>query len=143
MRVTAVLHDVNWLTAERHYPGELRLPQIRCLIRTRRRTELKDRCRAETRYYISSRSLTAAQAGTAVRGHWAIENQLHWVLDTVFKEDQSRLRKSHGAQNMAIVRHFAINLARAVPDKRTIKLRRKYAGWSLEYLASILGYLSR
>ena len=130
-RVTAVLHDVNWLTAERHYPGELRLPQIRCLIRTRRRTELKDRCRAETRCYISSRCLTAAQAGTAVRGHWAIENQLHWVLDTVFKEDQSRLRKGHGAQNMVIVRHFVINLARAVKDKRTIKLRRKYAGWNL------------
>lgn len=142
-RMTTVLHDVDWLKAERHYPGELRLPLIKCLIRIRRRTELKDRCRVETRYYISSRSLTAAEAGNAVRGHWSIENQLHWVLDTVFKEDQSRLRKGHGAQNMAIVRHFAINLARAAADKRTIKLRRKYAGWNLDYLAKILGALSR
>ena len=142
-RVTAVLHDVDWLKSERRYPGELRLPKIKCLIRIRRRTELKDRCRTETRYYISSRSLTAAQAGAAVRGHWSIENQLHWVLDTVFNEDQSRLRKGHGARNMAVVRHFAINLARAVKDKRTIKLRRKYAGWSFEYLASILGVPAR
>ena len=138
-----VLREVEWLTAERHYPGELRLPRIKCLIRIRRHTELKDRCRAETCYYISSRYLTAAEAGFAVRGHWAIENQLHWILDTVFKEDQSRLRKGHGAHNMAIVRHFAINLARAVTDKKTIKLRRKYAGWSLAYLASILGDLPR
>ena len=142
-RVVTVLHEVDWLTACRHYPGELRLPQIKCLIRIRRRTEMKDRCRTETRYYIASRRLTAAEAGTAVRGHWAIENRLHWVLDTVFKEDQSRLRKGHGAQNMAIVRHFAINLARAAKDKRTIKLRRKYAGWNLQYLASILGALTR
>ena len=142
-RAVTVLREVDWLNAERHYPGELRLPQIKCLIRIRRRTELKDRCRAETRYYIASRPLTAAEAGFAVRGHWAIENQLHWILDTVFKEDQSRLRKGHGAQNMAIVRHFAINLARAIKDKRSIKLRRKYAGWSLQYLASILGALSR
>jgi predicted transposase YbfD/YdcC len=142
-RGVTVLSAVDWLTAERHYPGELRLPGIQCLVRLRRRTELKDRCRAETRYYIASKPLTAAEAGNAVRGHWAIENRLHWVLDTVFKEDQSRLRKGHGAQNMAIVRHFAINLARAIADKRSIKLRRKYAGWSLDYLASILGALSR
>ncbi len=60
-----------------------------------------------------------------MRGHWLIENSLHWTLDVVFKDDQSRLRKGHGAVNMAIVRHFAINLVRAVSDKRSIKLRRQ------------------
>ena len=64
----------------------------------------------------------------AVRGHWGIENRLHWVLDVVFAEDQSRLRKGHGAKNMAVVRHFAINLVRAAKDKKSIKLRRKIAG---------------
>ena len=93
-RAVTVLHDVDWLKAERHYPGEPRLPRIECLIRIRRRTEMKDRCRAETRYHIASKSLAAAEAGFAVRGHWAIENQLHWILDTVFKEDQSRLGKA-------------------------------------------------
>jgi hypothetical protein len=65
------------------------------------------------------------------------------VLDVTFGDDQSRLRKGHGAKNMAVVRHFAINLARAVKDKKSVKLRRKCAGWDLDYLATILGHLPR
>ncbi|MEA2905113.1 MAG: hypothetical protein QOI12_2500, partial [Alphaproteobacteria bacterium] len=78
-----------------------------------------------------------------VRSHWAIENSLHWVLDVTFGDDQSRLRTGHGALNMAVVRHFAINLVRAVGDKRSIKLRRKRAGWDPQYLTTILGHLTR
>ena len=74
-----------------------------------------------------------------MRAHWGVENSLHWVLDVDFHDHQSRLRKGHGAQNMALVRHFAINLARSVKDKRSIKLRRKLVGWDTTYLASILG----
>jgi predicted transposase YbfD/YdcC len=106
-------------------------------------SELADRSRFETRYYISSAKLTAAQAAEAVRAHWGIENRLHWVLDVVFAEDQSRLRKGHGAKNMAIVRHFAINLIRAATDKKSLKLRRKIAGWDPDYLAQRLGALPR
>ena len=62
-----------------------------------------------------------------MRSHWAIENNLHWMLDITFKEDQSRLRVGHGAKNMAVVRHFALNLVRQVEDKRSIKRRRKRA----------------
>lgn len=142
-RCVSVTREVAWLSGEKHYPGELRLPAIACLIKVRRRTEMKDRCRTETMFYISSASLAAKRACEAVRDHWRIENGLHWVLDVVFKDDQSRLRKGHGAHNMAIVRRFAINLVRAIEDKRSIKLRRKYAGWNTEYLASILGELSR
>ena len=87
--------------------------------------------------------LSAERAAHAVRGHWQVENALHWTLDVVFKDDQSRLRKGHGANNMAIVRHFAINLVRAMNDKRAIKRRRKVAGWNTGYLASILGHLTR
>ena len=78
-----------------------------------------------------------------MRGHWGIENQLHWMLDVVFAEDQSRLRKGHGAKNMAVVRHFAINLIRAATDKNSIKLRRQIAGWDPDYLAKCLGALPR
>src|SRR5438105_1197411 len=65
------------------------------------------------RSYITSRPLSATDLAAAVRSHWAIENNLHWTLDVTFNEDFSRLRKGHGATNMAVVRHFAINLVRA------------------------------
>jgi predicted transposase YbfD/YdcC len=141
-RFVTVAREVDWLSGDRRFPGELRLPGVAAIIRVKSRTELKDRCRLETRYYITSAALSAERAAQAIRGHWGIENSLHWVLDVVFKEDQSRLRKGHGAKNMAVVRHFAINLVRSVSDRRSIKLRRKRAGWDQDYLAGLLGQLS-
>jgi predicted transposase YbfD/YdcC len=137
-RTVAVAREVDWLGGDRRYPGELRLPGVASIVKVAARTELKDRGRFDTRYYISSAPLTAAAAAAAVRGHWGIENRLHWVLDVVFKDDMARLRTGHGARNMAVVRHFAINLVRAAGDKKSIKLRRKLAGWDQDYLASIL-----
>jgi len=142
-RMVTVSCEAEWLSGDRRFPGELRLPAAKTIIKVRSRTELKDRCRTDTRYYISSAELTAEVAAQAVRGHWGIENRLHWVLDVVFGEDQARLRTGHGAKNMAVVRHFAINLVRAVIDKKSIKLRRKAAGWDVRYLASILGLPGR
>ena len=142
-RTVTVAREVDWLAGDRRFPGEVRLPEVATIVRVASRAELKDRCRFETRYYVSSAALSAARAAEAVRGHWAIENSLHWVLDVTFGDDQSRLRKGHGAKNMAVVRHFAINLVRSTKDKRSVKLRRKCAGWDLEYLAKILGHLPR
>jgi predicted transposase YbfD/YdcC len=142
-RTVTVAREVDWLDGDRRFPGEVRLPDVATIIRVASRAELNDRGRFETRYYVSSAALSAARAAEAVRSHWAIENSLHWVLDVTFGDDQSRLRTGHGAKNMAVVRHFAINLVRAVDDKRSIKLRRKCAGWNLEYLATILGHLPR
>jgi predicted transposase YbfD/YdcC len=142
-RTVTVAHEIDWLNSDRRFPGELRLPDVAAIVRVASRAELKDRGRFETRYYISSAALSATRAAEAVRSHWAIENSLHWVLDVTFGDDQSRLRTGHGAQNMAVVRHFAINLMRAVPDNRSIKLRRKRAAWDPNYLAAILGHLSR
>jgi len=98
----------------------------------------KSELRGDRAYYISSATLDAARAAQAVRGHWGIENRLHWVLNVTFKEDLSRLRKGAGARNMAVVRHFALNLVRAAGDKHSIKLRRKRAAWTTEYLSQIL-----
>jgi predicted transposase YbfD/YdcC len=138
-RDVTVAREVDWLSGDKHFPGELRLPGVASIIKVAARTELKDRGRFDTRYYISSAALAAKDAAHAVRGHWGIENRLHWVLDVVFNEDMARLRTGHGATNMAIARHFAINLVRAAKDKKSIKLRRKLAGWADDYLASILG----
>ena len=93
----------------------------------------------ERRSYISSHTLSAAAFAVAARGHWAIENTLHWVLDVTFREDLSRRRIGHGAKNMAVVRHFALNLVRQVADNRSIKRRRKRAAWDSQYLLEILG----
>jgi predicted transposase YbfD/YdcC len=142
-RTVTVAREVDWLEGDRRFPGEVRLPDVATIIRVASRAELKDRSRFETRYYVSSAALSAARAAEAVRSHWAIENSLHWVLDVTFGDDQSRLRTGHGAKNMAVVRHFAINLLRTVIDKRSIRLRRKCAGWNPEYLATILGHLPR
>jgi predicted transposase YbfD/YdcC len=142
-RTVTVAHEVDWLTGDKHFPGELRLPGVASIIKVAARAELKDRGRFDSRYYISSAALAAKAAANAVRGHWGIENRLHWVLDVVFKDDQSRLRTGHGAKNMAVVRHFAINLVRQTKDKKSLKLGRKLAGWADDYLASILGTQAR
>jgi predicted transposase YbfD/YdcC len=84
------------------------------------------------RLYLSSAALTPQRLAEAVRGHWSIENSLHWVLDVIFKEDQSRLRAGHGARNMAVVRHFAINAVRLGKGKRSIKTTRKLARVNLD-----------
>ena len=97
----------------------------------------------ERRSYISARMLSAPDFAAGVRGHWGIENRLHWTLDVTFNEDQSRLRIGHGAKNMAVVRHFALNLVRQVADKRSIKRRRKCAAFDPEVLMEILGPLRR
>jgi predicted transposase YbfD/YdcC len=137
-RRTAVLRETDWLDGARRFPGELRLPGAVCLVRAETRVESRGTTRTETRYFIASRALSPREAATAVREHWAIENRLHWVLDVTFADDQSRLRKGHGARNMATVRHFALNLVRTAPDRRSIKSRRKIAGWDPDYLEALV-----
>ena len=142
-RTVTVSAETHWLEGQRHFPGEFRLPEAKCIVSVKARTHLKDHCRADTRYYISSRRLSPQDASHAVRSHWAIENSLHWTLDTVFHDGLKRNRKGHGAINMAIVRHCAFNLVRAPGDKRSLKNRRKRAGWDTRYLSAILGTLTR
>lgn len=157
-RDVAVVREVDWLGGDRRFPGELRLPGAAALVRVHSRVQLKDRCRSDVRYFITSADRSAEALADMVRKHWAIENQLHWTLDVVFDEDRSRLRKGHGARNMAVVRHFALNLVRnadeglrpprsglrrktakpPAPRHTPIKRRRKIASWNPDYLAAIL-----
>ena len=141
VRSHTVSHVVDWYAAQRSYPGAPRFPKFTTIAMVESRIERGDKIETERRSYISSRVLSATAFAEAARGHWAIENKLHWNLDVTFGEDQSRLRTGHGATNMAVVRHFALNLLRQVADKRSIKRRRKRAAWDPKYLLEILGPL--
>ena len=93
----------------------------------------------ERRYYISSLPANAERLARAVRGHWEIENQVHWVLDMVFDEDQSRMRERQSTTNFAMLRRLALNILRKDPTPN-LSLRRKRlkAGWDNQYLESLL-----
>lgn len=93
----------------------------------------------ECRYYIGSIENNAEFFAKAVRSHWGIENSCHWVLDVAFREDDSRVRKDHGPEDLAVLRHIALNLIR---EEKTVKLgvknKRLKAGWDNEYMAKVL-----
>jgi len=133
----SVSREIDWMTGDRRFPDEHRFHALKSLVRTTTRTEWRGKVTEETRYFISSAPLTPQRAAEAIRAHWGIES-LHWVLDVIFNEDQSRLRRGHGAQNMALVRRLAFNLLRAGRGKRSIKTARKAAGWDPNFLASLI-----
>ena len=93
----------------------------------------------EQRYYLLNQRLAAATVNDLVRTHWGIENQVHWVLDVVFHEDASRIRNGHAPQNMAVIRHMALNLLRQEPSKGSLKSKRFRAALDDAYLARVLG----
>jgi predicted transposase YbfD/YdcC len=95
----------------------------------------------EHRYYLSSLEANAEEIGTAIRFHWGIENSLHWVLDVQFREDQARNRKNNSAENMAIIRHMALNLLKkgqTSKKKVSIKSKRLLAGWDNQFMLNLL-----
>ncbi|HYE73903.1 MAG TPA: ISAs1 family transposase, partial [Blastocatellia bacterium] len=93
----------------------------------------------ERRYYLSSLAPDAERAAAAVRGHWGIENSLHWVLDVVFHEDNSRVRIGHAPQNLALVRKITHNLLQQEKTlKRGVKTKRFKAALDEAYLLKVL-----
>ena len=92
----------------------------------------------DVRYFIVSRYLSGQRFAQSVRGHWGIENSLHWVLDVTFNEDQSRTRKRRMADNLSWLRRFAISLLKQHPSKNSIKGKSQIAGWSNDFLLQVL-----
>ena len=93
----------------------------------------------ERRYYWSSHVLDAQTFAAMIRGHWGIENELHWCLDVGFREDESRIRTDHGPENLALLRKVAMNLAKSDRTrKKGIQAKRKRAAWDDAYLITLL-----
>jgi len=98
-----------------------------------------DKITRETRYYISSLPNGVQRFAEAVRDHWRIENQLHWVLDIAFREDDNRVRDRNAATNLSILRRFALSLCKQEKTAKVgIKVKRKRAGWNNDYLLTLL-----
>lgn len=131
-------HRVDWLFSDRRYRGELRFPRLAAIGMVETRVERNGIIEQERRYYLCSAAIDLNLFAHAVRAHWGIENRLHWVLDVVFHDDLARLRSGYGPQNMAIIKHFAINMIRAPKDKHSLKVRRKRAALDPDYLDSII-----
>ena len=93
----------------------------------------------EHRYYLLSLAHDVRAFARATRLHWGVENSLHWILDVVFKEDQSRAREGYAAQNLATLRRLALNALKRETSKRSLRLKVKRAGWNNDYLLSVLG----
>ncbi len=96
----------------------------------------------EVSYFLSSLPPTARRIGRAIRGHWSIENGLHWVLDVVFREDARRVYERTTAENVALLNRLALSLLRGDTSKDSMKVKRKRAGWSIPNLAQLLGFPS-
>ncbi|WP_445354469.1 ISAs1 family transposase [Microbulbifer sp. EKSA008] len=129
-------NSIDWLGGEEQWHG------LRSVIAVQAKRTVDGRTSCETRYYISSLEPCSAELNHIIRSHWGVENSLHWILDVVFREDDSRFRSGNAPENMAILRHSALNqLQAAKPSFKkdmNIKRLRKKAGWDNETLDKII-----
>lgn len=116
-------------------------PGLRSVIKLTSTRTIGDQTSTAERYFVSTLTTSAEHVLSVVRAHWEIENKLHWTLDVIFDEDRHSYAKDHGPENMAVLRHLALNLLRLEPSKTPLKRKRKKAALSDEYRASLLKLL--
>ena len=115
-------------------------PQLKMVLALESIRSVTGQCKVETqvRYFLTSASDDPALLAQAIRRHWAIENNLHWVLDVTFGEDESRVREHNAVQNRAVLRKIALNLLGKHTTKISLKAKRKKAAWNNDYMAQLL-----
>jgi predicted transposase YbfD/YdcC len=114
-------------------------PSTQTLVMVESEREYRNKLSTVTKYYISSLPTGVEKIAGAIRSHWSIENQLHWFLDVVFGEDDSRIRKDHGAENFGTMRRLALSLLQKEKSlKRSIRLKRFNAAMDNDYLLKVL-----
>ena len=131
-RTTTVIHDVSWLRQRHNWPG------LNAVVIVDSVRETGEKVERERRFYITSLLLPADMLAPVVRGHWAIENSLHWVMDMVFRDDECRVRTDHAPANFCTIKHMAQNLIRLAPGKTSLRQKRKAAGWDDDFLAKLI-----
>lgn len=124
--------DVEWLKRAHNWP------HLKSIALVEASRTVNGQTSREKRIYLSSLPQDAQLLAQAIRGHWGIENKLHWVLDVVFREDECRVRKDHSPRNFSMIRQISLNLIRKAPGKRSLRRKRKLAGWEDPYLVQVL-----
>ena len=118
-------------------------PNLRSVVRIESTRRVGEAVTTDARHYLSSRPADARALNQAIRGHWGIENRLHWVLDVAFREDDCRVRVGHAPENLAIIRHFTLNLLRQERSQRSgLATKRLRAALDESYLRTVLDGLS-
>jgi len=129
-RYVTVLYDPPGLPAD--------WPDVAAVVAVSRERRAGGKSSSETGYYLTSYAGSAAELGGLIRGHWGIENGLHWVLDVAFREDSHTTRAGHAGANLGLLRRVAVSLLTRAPGKRSIKGKRLKAGWDDDYLLQVL-----
>ena len=130
-RTASVCTDIDWL-ADHGWPG---LAAVGKVVRTR---ETATKTSTETAYYLLSAALSPERFNDVVRSHWGVENRLHWRLDVVMNEDQDRTRLDNAPQNLAVLRHMALNVMQKDATKGSLRGKFKRAGWDDAYLTKLI-----
>jgi predicted transposase YbfD/YdcC len=129
-RCVTVIYDPEGLPAD--------WPDVAAVVLVGRDREVNGRNTGTAHYYITSYPGSAAELAGYIRGHWGIENGLHWVLDVAFREDESRTRAGHAGANLALARRVAVSLLKRAGDHGSIQTRRLRAAWDNEFLLQVL-----
>ena len=132
-----------WATEKEEYLSLVRKRQqwknLKSIVRIVSQRQIGEKLEVQTRYFISSLPADAKTILKSKRSHWKIENQVHWILDIAFREDESRVRKNHAPENLAVLRHIALNLLKNEKTARGgIHAKRLQAGWNNDYLLTVL-----